>query len=104
MIMQEVEYQKDKLRRNLEQLRERSKENALLMTVVKDYEKYEERLRMKDVELNDQSTAHEQHLQMLTGYIKDIMETNELTESGLNKLTHENQKILDQIQAIKTHV
>lgn len=101
--MQEVQYQKDKLRRNLEQLHERSKENALLTSVITDYQRYEERLRMKDVQLHEQSTAHDQHLKMLTSYIQDIMETNELTESGLNKLTHENQKILDQIQAIKTH-
>jgi len=101
--MQEVQYQKDKLRQNLEKLRERSRENALLTSVVEDYQRYEERLRMKDTQLHEQSTAHESHLQMLTAYIQDIMETNELTESGLNKLTHENQKILDQIRSIKTH-
>jgi len=101
--MQEVQYQKDKLRQNLEKLRERSRENALLTSVVNDYQRYEERLRMKDVQLHEQGTAHEAHLQMLSAYIQDIMETNELTESGLNKLTHENQKMLDHIRAIKSH-
>jgi hypothetical protein len=99
--MQELEYQKDKLRRNLEQLRERSKENELLSTVVNDYKRYEERLRTKDEQLNDQSTAYEEHLKMLTAYIQDIMESNELTESGLNKITHENKRIWNMIQTIK---
>jgi FtsZ-binding cell division protein ZapB len=99
--MQELEYQKDKLRKNLEELRERSRENALLSTVVKDYQRYEDRLRSKDEQLHIQGTAYEQHLQMLTAYIQDIMETNELTESGLNKLTHENTRIWDMIQKIK---
>jgi hypothetical protein len=40
---------------------------------------------------------------MLEAYVKDIMETNELTESGLNKLTHENNRILAEIQKIRTH-
>ena len=101
--MQEVQYQKDKLRQNLEKLRERSRENALLTSVVEDYQRYEDRLRMKDVQLQEQSNTHEAHLQMLSAYIQDIMETNELTESGLNKLTHENQKMLDHIRSIKTH-
>jgi hypothetical protein len=101
--MQEVEYQKDKLRQNLEKLRERSRENALLTSVVQDYQRYEERLRMKDAQLHEERSAHEAHLQMLSAYIQDIMETNELTESGLNKLTHENQKILDEIRSIRTH-
>ena len=101
--MQEVQYQKDKLRQNLEKLRERSRENALLVNVVDDYQRYEERLRMKDMQLYEQGAAHEAHLHMLTAYIKDIMETNDLTESGLNKLTHENEKLLDKIRSIRTH-
>jgi len=99
----DLQYQKDKLYRNLEHLRERSKENALLTSVVADYQRYEERIRLKNKQLRDQSSAHEEHLRMLTAYIKDIMETNELTESGLNKLTYENNRILDEIQKIKSH-
>ena len=101
--MEEVQYQKDKLKKNLEHLLERSKENALLSSVISDYQRYEERLRRKDQQLTEQSNAHEQHLKMLEAYVKDIMETNELTESGLNKLTHENNRILAEIQKIRTH-
>jgi len=101
--MEEVQYQKDKLKKNLEHLRERSKENELLSSVIVDYQRYEERLRRKDQQLTEQSNAHEQHLKMLEAYVKDIMETNELTESGLNKLTHENNRILEEIQKIRTH-
>ena len=99
----DLEYQKDKLKRNLEHLLERSRENELLSGVIVDYQRYEERLRQKDQQLTEQSNAHEQHLKMLEAYVKDIMETNELTESGLNKLTHENDRILEEIQRIRTH-
>lgn len=99
----DLQYQKDKLKQNLEHLLERSKENALLSNVIVDYRRYEERLRQKDQQLTEQSNAHEQHLKMLEAYVKDIMETNELTESGLNKLTHENNRILEEIQKIRTH-
>ena len=99
----DLEYQKDKLKRNLEHLLERSRENELLSGVIVDYQRYEERLRQKDQQLTQQSNAHEQHLKMLEAYVKDIIETNELTESGLNKLTHENDRILEEIQRIRTH-
>lgn len=98
----DLQYQKDKLYRNLLHLRERSKENALLSSVIADYQRYEERLRRKTQELAEQGDAHKQHLRMLTDYIKDIMETNELTETGLNKLTHENNRILEEIQRMRT--
>jgi len=98
----ELQYQKDKLKRNLEHLRERSRENDLLSSVIVDYERYEERLRMKDRTLTEQKTAHEQHLQMLDAYIRDIMETNDLTESGLNKITYENNRILSEIDRLRT--
>lgn len=103
IYQKDLQYQKDKLKKNLEHLLERSKENALLSNVITDYQRYEERLRQKDQQLTEQSNAHEQHLKMLEAYVKDIMETNELTESGLNKLTHENNRILEEIQKIKTH-
>ena len=99
----DLEYQKDKLKRNLEHLLERSRENELLSGVIVDYQRYEERLRQKDQQLTQQSNAHEQHLKMLEAYVKDIIETNELTESGLNKLTHENDRLLEEIQRIRTH-
>jgi hypothetical protein len=98
----DLQYQKDKLKRNLEHLRERSRENDLLSSVIIDYERYEERLRMKDRQLSEQQTAHEKHLQMLDAYVQDIMETNELTESGLNKLTYENNRILEEIDRLRT--
>jgi len=98
----ELQYQKDKLKRNLEHLRERSRENDLLSSVIVDYERYEERLRMKDRKFTEQKTAHEQHLQMLDAYIRDIMETNELTETGLNKITYENNRILSELDRLRT--
>jgi len=98
-----LQYQKDKLKKNLEHLVERSRENELLSEVIVDYQRYEDRLRQKDQQLTEQSNAHEQHLKMLEAYVKDIMETNELTESGLNKLTHENERILEEIRRIRTH-
>jgi len=98
-----LQYQKDKLKKNLEHLVERSRENELLSEVIVDYQRYEDRLRQKDQQLTQQSNAHEQHLKMLEAYVKDIMETNELTESGLNKLTHENERILEEIRRIRTH-
>ena len=101
-MQDEYEKQKDKLRRNLEQLREREKENALLSNVVHDYTEYEKQLQTKDQLYKEQAEAHEQHLQMLSAYIKDIMESNELTETGINKLKHENQRIWGMIQSIKT--
>lgn len=103
LYQKDLQYQKDKLKKNLEHLRERSKENQLLSSVIVDYQRYEERLRQKDQQLTEQSNAHEQHLKMLEAYVNDIMETNELTESGLNKLTHENNRILAEIQKIRTH-
>lgn len=103
IYQKDLQYQKDKLKKNLEHLLERSKENALLSNVIVDYQRYEERLRRKDQQLAEQGNAHEQHLKMLEAYVKDIMETNELTESGLNKLTHENNRILAEIQKIRTH-
>jgi hypothetical protein len=103
IYQKDLQYQKDKLKKNLEHLVERSRENELLSGVIVDYQRYEERLRQKDQQLNQQSNAHEQHLKMLEAYVKDIMETNELTESGLNKLTHENNRILEEIQKIRTH-
>ena len=99
----DLQYQKDKLKKNLEHFVERSRENELLSEVIVDYQRYEERLRQKDQQLTQQSNAHEQHLKMLEAYVKDIMETNELTESGLNKLTHENERILEEIRRIRTH-
>jgi hypothetical protein len=101
IYQKDLEYQKGKLKKNLEHLLERSRENELLSSVIVDYQKYEERLRQKKQQLTDQSNAHEQHLKMLEAYVKDIMETNELTESGLNKLTHENNRILEEIQKIR---
>ena len=102
LTLMELQYQKDKLKRNLEHLRERSKENDLLSSIIVDYERYEERLRMKDQKLTEQKSAHEQHLQMLDAYIQDIMKTNELTESGIDKLTYENNRILADIDRLRS--
>jgi hypothetical protein len=53
----DLQYQKDKLKKNLEHLVERSRENELLSEVIVDYQRYEERLHQKDQQLTQQTFA-----------------------------------------------
>ena len=92
--MEEIQYQRTKLKMNLQRLQERSQQNHLLESVVKDYEKYEKHLR-------DQDEAHYKQMVMIQTYLEDIMETNQLTESGLNQAEHENTSILNKINQVK---
>ena len=92
--MEEIQYQRTKLKMNLQRLQERSQQNHLLESVVKDYEKYEKHLR-------DQDEAHYKQMVMIQTYLEDIMETNQLTESGLNQLEHENENILNKLAQVK---
>jgi len=95
--MQEVDYQKNKLRSNLEQLKVRASENNLLSSVVKEYEAFQTVIEEKD-------KKHTAELDFINVYIQDIIDTNELTESGLNKLTRENDKILQRMENIKSSI
>jgi hypothetical protein len=92
--MEEIQYQRNKLKMNLQRLQERSQQNHLLESVVKDYEKYEKHLR-------DQDEAHYKQMVMIQTYLEDIMETNQLTESGLNQVEHENENILNKLAQVK---
>ena len=92
--MEEIHYQRNKLKMNLQRLQERSQQNHLLESVVKDYEKYEKHMR-------DQDEAHYKQMVMIQTYLEDIMETNQLTESGLNHAEYENNKILQKLDQVK---
>ena len=92
--MEEIQYQRNKLKMNLQRLQERSQQNHLLESVVKDYEKYEKHLR-------DQDEAHYKQMVMIQTYLEDIMETNQLTESGLNQLEHTHVNLLKKLDQAK---
>ena len=92
--MEEIQYQRTKLKMNLQRLQERSQQNHLLESVVKDYEAYEKHMR-------DQDEAHYKQMVMIQTYLEDIMETNQLTESGLNQAENENENILNKLAQVK---
>ena len=93
--MEEIQYQRNKLKMNLQRLQERSQQNHLLTSVVKDYEAYEKHMR-------DQDEAHYKQMVMIQTYLEDIMETNQLTESGLNQAEYENEKIIKELDKVKS--
>jgi phosphoketolase len=92
--MEEIQYQRTKLKMNLERLLERSQQNHLLTSVVKDYQEYEKHMREQDED-------HYKQMVMIQTYLEDIMETNQLTESGINQLNHEHSKILKNLDEVK---
>jgi len=89
-----MEYQRMMLKMNMERLRERAMTNQLLSSIVKDYEAYEQKL-------NDQYYQHENQMKYIADYIKDLMETNSLTETGLNQAKYEQQRILEKLEEVK---
>lgn len=89
-----MEYQRMMLKMNMERLRERAMTNQLLSSIVKDYETYEQKL-------NDQYHQHEDQMKYISDYLKDLMETNGLTESGLNQAKYEQDRILDKLEELK---
>lgn len=89
-----MEYQRMMLKMNMERLRERSMTNHLLSSIVKDYEAYEEKLKEKDEE-------YQQQMLYISNYLKDIIETNQLTESGLNHAKYEQDRILKKLNEVK---
>ena len=92
--MEEIQYQRNKLKMNLQRLQERSQQNHLLTSVVKDYEAYEKHMR-------DQDESHYKQMVMIQTYLEDIIETNQLTESGLNQAEYENETILKKLDQVK---
>ena len=89
-----MEYQRMMLKMNMERLRERTMTNQLLSSIVKDYEAYEQKL-------NDQYYQHENQMNYIAAYLKDLMESNGLTESGLNQAKYEQQRILDKLEEVR---
>ena len=89
-----MEYQRMMLKMNMERLKERTMTNHLLSSIVKDYEAYEEKLKAQD---------HDHQLQMkyISDYIEDLIETNQLTESGLNHAKYEQDRILKKLSDVK---
>ena len=92
--MEEIRYQRNKLKMNLQRLEERSQQNSLLKSVVDDYKNYEKHMKEQDEE-------HTRQLLFIQNYLEDIMETNELTESGLNQLDYEQRRILKKLDQAK---
>jgi hypothetical protein len=92
--MEEIRYQRNKLKMNLDRLQERSKQNHLLTSIVKDYKDYEKHMK-------DQDNAHYKQLLFIQNYLEDLMETNQLTESGLNQLDYEHNRILKKLDKVK---
>jgi hypothetical protein len=93
-MYQELQYQKLKLRSNLELLKQRKQENTLLEGVVQDYQRYDDHLK-------EQDKAHALEMDYIAKYIQDIIETNDLTEHGLSNLKKDHDSILDIIDKIK---
>ena len=89
-----MEYQRMMLKMNMERLRERTMTNQMLSTIVKDYEAYEQKL-------NDQYYQHQNQMRYIADYIKDLMESNGLTETGLNQAKYEQQRILDKLDEVR---
>jgi hypothetical protein len=92
-----MEYHRMMLKMNMERLRERSMTNHMLSSIVKDYEAYEEKIKEQD---------HEHQLQMkyISDYIEDLIETNELTETGLNHAKYEQDRILKKLDEVKKSI
>jgi len=92
--MEEIQYQRTKLKMNLQRLQERSHQNQLLTSIVEDYQKYETHMREQDEE-------HYRQIVMIQTYLEDIMETNQLTESGMNQLNYEHNRMLKRLDEVK---
>lgn len=102
--MEELEHQKHNLKLNLENLKSRSQENQLLQKTLKDYEFFETRIQEKEKEVQNEAKKSEEHMQFILAYINDIMKTNDLTETGINKLEYENRSIMQLLDKVKEKV
>ena len=92
-----MEYQRMMLKMNMERLRERTKTNHLLSSILKDYEAYEEKIKAQDVD-------HQLQMKYISEYIEDLIESNHLTESGLNHAKYEQVRILKKLDEVKTAI
>jgi hypothetical protein len=96
-LHRELEYQKDKLRSKLEDLRERSGDNERLGSVLSDYESVYQHMKKQD-------ESHQSQLEFILKYIDDIKETRGLTEEGLAQIKHEQDTIFGRLQEIKQKI
>jgi chromosome segregation ATPase len=86
-----------KLKNNLWHLRTRVNENALLQHVISDYEGIYSKL-------NTQKQNHQVQINKISAHLKHIRETNYLTETGLQHVTHEQNKLLSKLQHLKESI
>jgi chromosome segregation ATPase len=96
-LHRELEYQKDKLRSKLEDLKERSGDNEKLGSVLSDYESMYQHMKKQD-------ESHQSQLEFILKYIEDIKETRGLTEEGLAQIKHEQDTIFGRLQEIKQKI
>jgi len=96
-LHRELEYQKDKLRSKLEDLRERSGDNERLGSVLSDYESVYQHMKKQD-------ESHQSQLEFILKYIDDIKETRGLTEEGIAQIKHEQDTIFGRLQEIKQKI
>ena len=96
-LHRELEYQKDKLRSKLEDLRERSGDNERLGSVLSDYESVYQHMKKED-------EIHQSQLEFILKYIDDIKETRGLTEEGIAQIKHEQDTIFGRLQEIKQKI
>ena len=97
LLLKEIDYNRNKLKHNLTLLKSRQCENKLLTNVVQDYESFYDKLRKKEEQ-------HKLELEYITKYLKDIIETNDLTDFGLTKVKTEQHKILGQLHTIRNKI
>lgn len=96
-LHRELEYQKDKLRSKLEDLRERRSDNERLGSVLDDYESVYQHMKKQD-------ESHQSQLEFILKYIEDIKETQGLTDSGLTAIKHEQDSIVERLHVIKQKI
>ena len=92
-----MEYQLMMLKMNMERLRERAMTNHLLSSIVKDYEAYEEKIK-------EQEQENELQMKYISDYIQDLIESNQLTESGLNHAKYEQDRILKKLEEVRQSI
>ena len=92
-----MEYHRMMLKMNMERLRERVITNHMLSSIVKDYEAYEEKIK-------EQEHEHQLQMKYISDYIEDLIDTNELTETGLNHAKYEQDRILKKLDEVKKSI
>jgi hypothetical protein len=96
-VHRDLEYQKEKLRLKLDDLKRRSGDNEQLVSVLHDYESVYEHMKQQDA-------THAQQLEFILRYIEDIKETQGLTDAGLETIQLEHDKLLGKMHEIKSKI